>query len=176
MSQTKKKSGCLYLWKYCCRYDSYTGLSRSLEYLLKITCFVQNYSKVAGFSIFKTLCSDRSKIYEWKKYHKNEQYLCLVTHIFTKLLQNVCLINTHILIYRHARCNCKLWNYSITNFNKLKVIFIIWCQICHFNMYECLFWYVSSVLRVRPFSLLSLSCRTTERQKWNPINSLMFQT
>ena len=34
----------------------------------------------------------------------------LVTHIFTKYLQNVGLINTHILIYWHARCQCKLWN------------------------------------------------------------------
>ena len=32
------------------------------------------------------------------------------THIFTKFSQNVYLINTHIFIYRHARCNCKLWS------------------------------------------------------------------
>ena len=36
--------------------------------------------------------------------------LCLVAYIFTKLSQNVCLINTHILIYRYARCDYKLWN------------------------------------------------------------------
>ena len=34
----------------------------------------------------------------------------LVAHIFTKLLQNKCLINTNILIYKNNRCNCKLWN------------------------------------------------------------------
>ena len=34
-----------------------------------------------------------------KKYHKNEQIMRLITHIFTKLLQNVCLINTHIFMY-----------------------------------------------------------------------------
>ena len=33
-----------------------------------------------------------------------------IVHIFTKLSQNVYLINKHILIYWHARCNCKLWN------------------------------------------------------------------
>ena len=43
-----------------------------------------------------------------KKYHKNKRHLRLVAHIVTKLSQNVYLINTHILIYRYARCNCKL--------------------------------------------------------------------
>ena len=45
-----------------------------------------------------------------KKHYKNEWHLCLVTHIFTKLSLNVCLINTHSLIYWYACCNCKLWN------------------------------------------------------------------
>ena len=36
--------------------------------------------------------------------------LRLVTHIFINLSQNICLINTHILIYWYARCDCKLWN------------------------------------------------------------------
>ena len=40
-----------------------------------------------------------------KKYHKNERHLCLVAYIFTKLSQNVCLINTNILMYWHFRCN-----------------------------------------------------------------------
>ena len=43
-----------------------------------------------------------------KKYHKNERHLCLVAHIFTKVSHDMCLINTHILLYQHARCNCKL--------------------------------------------------------------------
>ena len=47
--------------------------------------------------------------YVWKMYSKNEQHLRLVAHIFTKLSQNVCLINTNILMYQHARCDCKLW-------------------------------------------------------------------
>ena len=34
----------------------------------------------------------------------------LVVHNFTKHSQNVCLINIHILMYRHARYDCKLWN------------------------------------------------------------------
>ena len=44
-----------------------------------------------------------------KKYHKNEWHLCLVANSFTKLSWNVYLINTHILIYWHAKCNCKSW-------------------------------------------------------------------
>ena len=32
-----------------------------------------------------------------KKYYKNERHLRLITNSFTKLSQNVCLINTHIL-------------------------------------------------------------------------------
>ena len=34
---------------------------------------------------------------------KNYLYLCFVVHIFIKISQNMCLINTH------ARCNYKLW-------------------------------------------------------------------
>ena len=35
--------------------------------------------------------------------------MCLETQIFTKLLQNVCLINTHNSIHRYAKCSCKWW-------------------------------------------------------------------
>ena len=43
---------------------------------------------------------DISWTYVWKIHHRNER----------QLSQNVCLINTHILIYWHSRCDCKLWN------------------------------------------------------------------
>ena len=33
-----------------------------------------------------------------------------IAHRFITLSQNVCLINKHILIYQHARCDCKLWH------------------------------------------------------------------
>ena len=36
--------------------------------------------------------------------------LCLVTHSFTKLSQNVCSINTLILVYRYARYDSRLWS------------------------------------------------------------------
>ena len=37
-----------------------------------------------------------------------QKWTSFVTHTFTKLSQNVCLINSHILMYRYAICNCKL--------------------------------------------------------------------
>ena len=46
----------------------------------------------------------------WKKYHKNERHLCSVTHVFTKISENVCLISTYILIWWHVKCDCMLWN------------------------------------------------------------------
>ena len=66
---------------------------------------------MARFLILETLYLGSSKTlpYVWKKYHKNEQHLCYVKHNSTKLSQNVNLINIHILIYRYARYNCKLW-------------------------------------------------------------------
>ena len=90
---------------------AYTSLWRGLRYLLKVRYIILNYHNLVGFLIFGTLCLGSSKTlpYFWKKYHKNEKHLCLVTHIFIKLSQNVCLINKHILIHRYTLCNCKLW-------------------------------------------------------------------
>ena len=96
----------------CSASIAYNSLCRGLEYLLKIPYFIQNCPNVVWFLIFKTLCLGRSKLspYVWKIYHKNEWFSCLIEHIFTKLLQNACLINTHILMYWYIRCNCKLWS------------------------------------------------------------------
>ena len=45
-----------------------------------------------------------------KHWPMSEKYIKNFNGIsFTKLSQNVCLINTHILIYWHARCICKFW-------------------------------------------------------------------
>ena len=95
----------------CSAFTAYTSLCRCLKYLIEISYFIQEYPKVVGFSIFKTLLGQVETLpYVWKKYYKNERHFCLVTHIFAKLSQNVCLFNMHILMYWHARCNCKLWN------------------------------------------------------------------
>ena len=87
-------------------------LSRDLKYLLKIPYFIQNSPNVVEYLIFETLCLGRSKTLTcvFKKYHKNEPHLFLVKGIFTKLSQNLCLINTHICMYQYVRCDCKLWN------------------------------------------------------------------
>ena len=67
------------------------------------------------FSIFLRLAGKSSRpkrsIYLSMSAKKgwNEWHLYLVTHIFTKLSQNVSLINTHFLMYWYARCNRKLW-------------------------------------------------------------------
>ena len=106
---------CLLLSAVCSASAAYTSLGRGLKYLLKIPHFILDYSNVAGFLIFSNLCLGRSKTLTYvqkKKYHKNERSLSLVTHIFTKISQNVCLINAHILIYVILicdSCNCRLW-------------------------------------------------------------------
>ena len=89
---------------------AYTSLCRGLKYLLKLRYIILIYLKVAWFLIFETLCLDSCPMSE-----KNELLFCLVIHSFTKLSQNVFLINTHILIYWHARCIwfwCVFWVFS----------------------------------------------------------------
>ena len=81
--------------------------------ILKITYFIQDYLNLVRILItdFDYLLPDGNTVVLCqKKYHINERHLCLVTLIFTKLSQNVCLINWHILIYRHVRWDYKLWN------------------------------------------------------------------
>ena len=85
-------------------------LCRGLEFLLKVRYITLVDPLWARFLIFETVFLGRMAIlpYVWKLYHKNWCYLRLVSHIFNKLSQNVCLINTYTLIYRHAKCDCKL--------------------------------------------------------------------
>ena len=96
----------LYKW-----FPAYHNLCRGLKYLSKIRYTTLVMSNVAGFLIFETVFSYRLATlpYILKKYHKNERHLRLVTHIFTKLSQNMCLINTHIFMYQHTRRDYKLW-------------------------------------------------------------------
>ena len=91
-------------------FSAYTSLCRSLKYLLKISYFIQDYPKVAGIRFLRLfVLAGWKHVLCLKKYHKNERHLWLVSHVLTKLWQNVCPINMHILIYWYARCNCKLW-------------------------------------------------------------------
>ena len=128
-----------------------------MKYLLKVPFIIQNYANLVGFLIFETLCLGSSKTlpYVWKKYHKNQQRLCLVRHSFTKLSQNIYLTNTHILIYWYARCDCKLCNaprfycafLDIFKYNSRTIdVRIIVSSPNFYRLYVwlmCIFWYVN---------------------------------
>ena len=48
-------------------------------------------------------------VFFWVFSYIIDEHSCLKYCFFTKHSQIVCLINAHILIYQHARCDCKLW-------------------------------------------------------------------
>ena len=57
---------------------------------------------------YKQKCVTRVK---WRIIIKNiTKVVKFINEKTVKLSQIVSLINIHILIHRHARCNCKLWN------------------------------------------------------------------
>ena len=91
-----------------------SSLCSGLKCLLKVRYIILVELLWIRFLIFKTvfLCRSTTLPYVWKIYHKNEWYLRLVVPIFTKLSQNVYLVNTHIFIFWHARCDRQLWNVS----------------------------------------------------------------
>ena len=95
-----------------CRLSTASSLCIDLKHLLKVPYIILGEPNVAWFLIFETVFLGRAKTltYVWKIHHRNERHLCLVTQSITKLSQNKCLVNTHILIYRHTRCDCKLWH------------------------------------------------------------------
>ena len=88
----------------CSAPTAYTRLCRGLEYLLKkIPYFIIFYLKLeylVEFLIFYAdlLRSSTTLPYNRTNITKNAWYLRLVTYFFTKLSQNVYLINTHIFI------------------------------------------------------------------------------
>ena len=44
-----------------------------------------------------------------KKYRKNGLHLRLVAYVSNKLFQIMGLINVHISVYQHAKCDCRIW-------------------------------------------------------------------
>ena len=96
----------------CALAPAYASLCRGLEYLVKIRYIILANYNGARFFIFETVSLGRTATlsYVWKIHHKNWRHLRLIAHRFTKLSHNVCLVNTHNLIYRYARCDCKLRN------------------------------------------------------------------
>ena len=86
---------------------AYTSLYRGLEYLPKVR-FIIVVDQLILYETKFWFCRpffwvDRQyyPISE-KQYNKNERHLRLRAHIFTKLSQNLCLIDIHILIYSIA--------------------------------------------------------------------------
>ena len=84
---------------------------------------------VGYFGILSTVCglgclqAIPEYVEAWHIYLKNIFYpkislwaeghtaLCLkIICIINKLSQNMCIVNTHILIYWYVRCDCKLWS------------------------------------------------------------------
>ena len=93
---------CLLSSSVCVLAPAYTSLCRELEYLPKVRYIILFDPNGAEILIFQTVFLGRTATlpYVWKIHPK--------AHIFTKLSQDVCLVDTHILIYWYARCNCKL--------------------------------------------------------------------
>ena len=79
---------------------AYTSLCRGLKYLLKVKCIILVYPNLGIFDFRDVLFGQVENIGLFKKkYHKKEWNLCFVAHSFTKLSQNVCLVNVHIWVY-----------------------------------------------------------------------------
>ena len=67
--------------------------------ILSVVCLVCSTATIYTISLRRLKYLQKYKNTVWKKDHKNEQHLFLLTYIFTKVSQNVCLIHTLILIY-----------------------------------------------------------------------------
>ena len=134
--------------------SDYISLCRGLEYLLKARFIILVDPNGAKFLIFKTVF--------WVG-HKNKRYLRFATHIFTKLSQNMCLVNTQFFIYWYVRCDCKLWNvlwfycvffgifihYWRPFISELLYIFSKLLQIVYLNKYILMYWHARCNFKLR---------------------------
>ena len=78
-----------------------------------------------------------------------DEYSCLKYCIFTKLSQIVCLINVHILVCQHVKCDCWLW----------KVFYLI-CVFWEFFIY-----FTTCLKRYNFIKLLQVSRQTCRSEK-----------
>ena len=84
-----------------------------LQYLLKVRYITVVDANEAGFliSYIVFMLWDGNTALCLKNTSKKwEAFAFDIAHIVTKLSQNMYLINKHILIYRYAKCDCKLWS------------------------------------------------------------------
>ena len=90
--------------KVISQHQSFSLILIHIHTLIEITIMGYFYSIFKNVSdkllilIFGAICLGRLAPlpYVQKKYHKNKRHLCLVTYIFIKLSQNVCLIDAYI--------------------------------------------------------------------------------
>ena len=97
----------------CVLVSAYTSLCRGLKYLINIRYIILVDSNGARFLIFKTVFLGRSATLSYMSENTSQKWVAFAfvsTYLQHKLSQNMCLINTHILIYWHVRCDCKLSN------------------------------------------------------------------
>ena len=117
-------SVCCLFCVVCSASAAYISLCKGLKYLLKVSYIIQDYPNVAGFLKFCVQC--------WKHCLMFARHLCLFWHNFTKLSQNMCLITTHILIYRYAfveKVKGKI------RYQKYTILFYLLWQPCFLSFY-----------------------------------------
>ena len=121
----------------CVLAPAYTSLCRGLKYLPKVSYIILVDPLRDRFLIIETVFLGRSETlpYVWKIHHRNEWHLHLVAPIFTKLSQSVCLINIHIFIYWHARCDV-FWAFSYIIIDHLCLNFHQTFTNCVSNQYD----------------------------------------
>ena len=149
-------------WNSVCRLFSllpaYTSFCSGLEYLLKIRDIILVDSNVTWFLISSVFWAG------WQNCLLSEK----ISQKYTTFLSNVCLINTHILIYQHARCNSMLWNslWFYTVFfdyfymhiidqtfndcvsNEYTHFYISTCSHVNASWFYCVFWRLCMVINV----------------------------
>ena len=99
-----------------------------IYYVSSVSGQLSAYTSIYRGLEYPTLFSNRSeKLPCLKKYYKNEWHLCLVTHIFTKLLQERISCVLYYTYFDVIKCHdCKLWNASYTNGDHIHVCSVVW--------------------------------------------------
>ena len=150
----------------CVLAPAYTSVCRGLKYSPKARYIIVVDPLWDRYLIFETVFLGRSATlpYVWKIHHKNEQNFCLVAHNFDKFSQNVCLVNTYILIYWHARYDCKLWN-------TLWFYYVFWAFSCIIIDRSCLnsctftkLWLIRCLINIRTLIYWHARCHS---KLWN---------
>ena len=94
----------------------------------------KNSEYIGSLNSTETILPHTGNIASILKYCQNEQnYLYLVTFIFTKLSQIMHLINTHILAHRYDWCDCRLQK-------------VLWCKYVFLGIFKYYYMFVALYL------------------------------